>query len=126
MLERHSGRPSQTLAYLALAALGLQLLLGVVAPDVAAWSPAHTHISLDGRPHAHAHLWEAPGAAATEDGVPASQPAPSYEGGLAAAIVLPVAVVMLLVAGTFILAYLATRPVPISLAAVPNTPPPRG
>lgn len=127
MRGRRSGHPSQALAYLALAALGLQLLLGIAAPDIAAWSPAHTHISLDGRTHAHVHVWDASAGALAEEGVPGqSQSAPSYEGGLAAAVALPAAVVMLLIAGTFFLASLATRPIPLCLAVAPATPPPRG
>ncbi len=127
MLETRSGRPSQTLAYLALAALGLQLLLGIAAPDIAAWSPGHSHLTLDGRPHPHTHVWDTSSATSSEPSAPPqSQPAPSYEGGLAAAVALPAAVVMLLIAGTFFRAPRSTMDVPLDLAAVPTTPPPRG
>jgi hypothetical protein len=127
MLGTKSGRPSQTLAYLALAALGLQLLLGIAAPELAAWSPAHTHITIDGRPHAHTHAWDGAALGVSEAGENSqAESAPSYERGLAMAVALPAAFVLLAIAGAFFLAQTLASPITRGFAVVPTLPPPRG
>lgn len=127
MLGTKSGRPSQTLAYIALAALGLQLLLGIAAPGLAAWSPAHTHITLDGRPHAHAHAWDGAALGASEGGATSqTESAPSYERGLAMAVALPAALVLLAITGAFFLAHPLASPLARGIVLVPTPPPPRG
>lgn len=127
MLGTKSERPSQTLAYLALAALGLQLLLGIAAPGVAAWSPAHAHITLDGRPHAHTHAWDGVALGTAEAGATAqTESAPSYERGLATAVALPGAIVLLALVGAFFLAQSLASPIARGFALVPTPPPPRG
>ncbi|MBM4410474.1 MAG: hypothetical protein FJ037_03960 [Chloroflexi bacterium] len=125
-------RPSSTLAYLALAAIVLQIALSLTAPGFAAWSPAHTHITLDGRDHAHVHPWDAtPG---TENRIPAdegdnhsqSEAAPSRDLGVAGAAIAILAVVLLVaMAGLVVLARLIIEPVLREIASTPATPPPR-
>ncbi len=129
-----SSRPSHTLAYLALAALALQIALSITAPGLAAWSPAHAHITLDGRDHPHTHAWERP-ALGLQTRIPGheadnhsqSEPAPSSDvGGAGAAIALPVAEVLLALAGMTLLTRLLTAPQLFGVAFAPVTPPPRG
>ena len=130
-----SGRPSATLAYVALAVLAFQIALGITAPGFAAWSPAHSHVTLDGRDHAHAHPWDValgaqsriPGHEADDHSQSESAPAPSRDFGIAgAAIALPAAVLLLTMAGIAFLARLVATPVFRGAAFVPATPPPRG
>ena len=129
-----SNRPSVTLAYLALAALAFQIALSISAPGVAAWSPAHSHITLDGRDHTHVHAWERLVLGAQSripeheaDDHPRSEPAPSSDLGVAGgAIALPAVVALLAMAGLVVLARLDTVPAFRGAAFVPVTPPPRG
>lgn len=128
-----SNRPSPALAYAALAALAFQIALSLTAPGLAAWSPGHGHLTLDGRDHPHVHAWEpAPSAQSRVPGHEAdnhsqSEPAPASDLGVAGATVaLPAAVVLLAVAGLAVLARLVTVPAFPGVAFVPATPPPRG
>ena len=121
------------LAYVALAVLALQIALGIAAPGFAAWSPAHSHVTLDGRDHAHAHPWDvALGAQSRIPGHEAddhsqSESTPSRDFGIAgAAIALPAAVLLLATAGVAVLARLVATPAYRGAAFVPATPPPRG
>ncbi len=128
-----TNRPSAALACVALAAIALQIALSLTAPGFATWSPAHTHITLDGRDHAHAHPWDA--APSTESRIPGregdghsrSEAAPSRDLGVAgASIALPAAALLLALAGLVVLARLLTAPVLRDIAFIPATPPPRG
>lgn len=118
-------RPSPALAYLALAALGLQLLLGVAAPGFAAWSPTHSHVSLDGRIHAHVHAWEhAPASDAA--GPSQTEAAPANEGGITTAVALPAALALVAIAGALVLARVPAVSGYRAIPSLPATPPPRG
>ncbi len=126
-------RPSATLAYLALAALAFQIALSISAPGVAAWSPSHTHITLDGRDHSHLHAWEramrlpAPIAEHQGDDHPRSEPAPASDLGVAGgAIALPAAAALRSTPGLAVLARLIGVPALRDAIPLPATPPPRG
>lgn len=126
-----SPRPSAALACLALAAIAFQVALSLTAPGLAAWSPAHAHVSLDGRDHAHVHAWDGltsgTGAARQATGRPQSEPAPSTDLGLAgAAIALPAALGLLAIAGVALAARPEAAPALRGIALVPVAPPPRG
>lgn len=127
------GRPSATLAYLALAALAFQIALSISAPGVAAWSPSHAHITLDGRDHSHLHVWDrplgvpAPTSEHQADDHPRSEPAPANDLGVAGgAIALPVAVALRSTPGLAVLARLSSIPALRDAIPLPATPPPRG
>ncbi|RJQ11703.1 MAG: hypothetical protein C4558_02990 [Dehalococcoidia bacterium] len=118
---------------MALAAIALQIALSLTAPGFAAWSPAHAHITLDGRDHAHVHVWEPTASAQNRipgheaDNHAQSVPAPSRDLGVAgAAIALPAAVILFATAGVAVLTRLAAAPLLRAAAPVPITPPPRG
>lgn len=128
-----TNRPSAALAYVALGAIALQIALSLTAPGFAAWSPAHAHITLDGRDHAHVHPWDT--TPSTESRIPGhegdnhsqSEAAPSRDLGVAgAAIALPAAALLIALAGLVVLARLLTAPVLRDVAFIPATPPPRG
>lgn len=127
------GRPSATLAYLALAALAFQIALSISAPGVAAWSPSHAHITLDGRDHSHLHVWDhplgvpAPISEHQVDDHPRSEPAPASDLGVAGgAIALPVAIALRSTPGLAILASLSSVLTLRGALPRPATPPPRG
>lgn len=121
-----SARPAPALAYLVLVALSLHLLLGIVAPGVAAWSPGHAHVSLDGRAYPHSHAWDRePTFPGDTDEHSRTRSAPSNEGDSTVALALPAAIILVTLAGAFFLTRETGQPRFRSISAVPATPPPQ-
>jgi hypothetical protein len=121
-----SARPAPALAYLVLVALSLHLLLGIVAPGIAAWSPGHAHVSLDGRVYPHSHAWDSGSASPGDsDEHSRTKSAPSNEGDSTVSLALPTSIILVTLAGAFVLTRETGLPRFRSISTVPTTPPPQ-
>ncbi len=109
-----------------LSALSLHLLLGIVAPGLAAWSPGHAHVSLDGRVYPHSHAWDSGSASPGDsDEHSRTRSAPSNEGDSTVSLALPAAIILVTLAGAFFLTRETGLPRFRSVPAMPATPPPQ-